>query len=136
MASVTADSRTEAGKLTAQLAGRLHLRHGMKKPLEVTYHQVDKVPGLDDLIREQADRLERFCQDLMHCHVALERVGHGNHVDYSVRIDVTVPPHKELVVTRSAGHSNPKEALGPLVRDAFQTMQRRITDFTERRSAH
>lgn len=105
----------------------------MRKPLEVSYHHVDKVPGLDELIREQAEKLERYCDHMMHCHVVVERNGHGNLNDYRVRIDVSVPPHKDLVVTRHSENRDPKEALAPLVRDAFQTMQRRLTDTVERK---
>lgn len=106
----------------------------MRIPLEISYHQVDKVPELDTLIREQAARLGKFNRDLMHCQVAVEKEAA---TDYRVRIDVTVPPHQEVVVTRSAdNHGGAATTLGPLVRDAFQIVQRKLSELNERRNAH
>jgi cold shock CspA family protein len=81
----------------------------MNVPLEISYRGVDKTESIDALIREKAERLERFCNYLSSCRIAVEKPqahqerGSG----YRVRIDMTVPLGHELVAHRGASEGEP-----------------------------
>jgi ribosome-associated translation inhibitor RaiA len=74
----------------------------MQVPLTVTFRNVQKNAGVENLIRNQAAKLERACDHIVSCRVAVEKPQEhqksGN--SFRVRIDVTVPPEHELIATR------------------------------------
>src|SRR5262245_38786219 len=98
--------------------------------MEISYRGVSKTPDLDDLIREKAAKLEKFCAGLVSCRVAVElRQRHqklGN--PHRVRVEVTLPPNKDLVVTRDPGEAEPHEPLSTTIRDAFKAMERQVKE--------
>ena len=71
----------------------------MQLPVNITYRGVEKSEQLDNLVMSYAARLDRFCDHINRCDVAIEQTNHthqkGN--PYRCRIDVTVRPRHELV---------------------------------------
>jgi cold shock CspA family protein len=51
---------------------------------------------------------------------------------FRIRIDVTVPPEHELIVTRQAGEGDLHEPLPTVIRDAFAAMRRRLKKLVEK----
>jgi cold shock CspA family protein/ribosome-associated translation inhibitor RaiA len=106
----------------------------MQVPLTVTFRNVNKNAAIEDLIRNQAAKLERVCDHIVSCRVAVEKPQEhqksGN--PFRVRIDVTVPPEHELVVTREAGEGDLHEQLRTVIRDAFGAMRRRLRKLVEK----
>jgi cold shock CspA family protein/ribosome-associated translation inhibitor RaiA len=106
----------------------------MQVPLKITFRNVQKTAPIEDLIRAQAAKLERACDHIISCRVAVERPQKhqksGN--PYRVRIDVTVPPEHELVATREASEGDLHEQLATVIRDAFSAMRRQLRKLVEK----
>jgi cold shock CspA family protein len=108
----------------------------MKVPLEVSYRGMDteKSEALGDQVRREVARLERVCDYISSCRVAVEhpqtRVRVGN--PYRVRIDMTVPPGHELCVTREPGEGNGRDAVEVVVKQAFDAARRQLDKLVRR----
>ena len=100
----------------------------MRVPLEIACKGVAHTDEIDALIREEAGKLQRVCNYLMSCRVAVERrqrhQGIGN--PYRVRINVTVPPGHELVVRREPSKGDMHDPLGIVIKRAFASAARRL----------
>ena len=107
----------------------------MQTPIEITLRDVPSSPTLQNLLRQQAKRLDRFCENLTSCRVAIERPHRhqqsGN--PYRVRIEVTLPPRKDLVVVQDPEDNQKHTGLHAVIRRAFRTMERQLKDSTDLR---
>ena len=76
----------------------------MEVPLEITFRDVAKNDDLDRLIRAKAAGLEKICEDIIGCRVAVEsphaHQQSGN--PFRVRISLRVPPGRELYFHRNS----------------------------------
>jgi cold shock CspA family protein len=99
------------------------------KILEVSFREVDKNEGLEELIRKKAAKLDQACGELMSCRIAVEkaqqRVHQGN--PFRVRIDMTVPGH-EFVVVRDSGEGEKHAPLSKVISDAFSAARRKLRE--------
>jgi cold shock CspA family protein/ribosome-associated translation inhibitor RaiA len=106
----------------------------MQVPLNVTFRNVRKDAAIENLIQKQSAKLERVCDYIVSCRLAVEKPQEhqksGN--SFRVRIDVTVPPEHELVVIREAGEGDLHEQLPTVIRDAFGAMRRRLKKLVEK----
>jgi ribosome-associated translation inhibitor RaiA len=106
----------------------------MELPVKITYRGLDKSDKLDDLILSYAGRLERFCDHINRCDVAVEQPNHhhqkGN--PYRCRIDVTVRPRHELVADEKQMDNGSHEPLTKVIHDAFKTMERQLRHLVEK----
>jgi hypothetical protein len=123
----------------------------MKRPLQVTFRNVEHSDALEAAIRERAVWLERFHDGITACRVLVERP-HGHRRDggqVHVRIDVAVPG-EEIVVTHDPSlHGGLRDVEEPAhhkateldcvhqyedaaVRDAFDVARRRLQDAARR----
>lgn len=105
----------------------------MNVPLEISYRNMAKSESVDRLIHDKVVKLERVCDHISSCRVAVEKAQHrraGN--PYRIRIDLTVPPGHEVVVTRNPGEGRAHEGLPTVVRKAFEAARRQLQDLTER----
>jgi len=107
----------------------------MQTPIEITLRDVPSTPEIHAFLREQAKRLERFCDNLTVCRVAIERPHRhpqsGN--PFRVRLEVLVPPKKDLVVVQEPEDNEMHVALHAVVRRAFRAMERQLKDATDLR---
>jgi len=103
-------------------------------PLNVSYRDVDKTDALDALIRNKVMKLERVCDHLISCHVAVERpqkrLSSGS--GFRVRIDMRVPPGHEVVVSREPGKGLINEPIDKVVRLTFRSAARHLQALKER----
>jgi ribosomal subunit interface protein len=102
----------------------------MRLPLQITARDVELSPSIEQLIREEAAKLESFFERVMGCRVLVEtahRYPTGERVHYNVRIDLTLPG-AELVIKRQ-----PHEDLWTAIQRAFDAAQRRLQDRARRR---
>lgn len=105
----------------------------MQVPLEVTFRDMDKSEALEGYVRRYVDRLEKFCDHIDSCRVAIERP-HRHQTkgsDYRVRIDLTVPPGHELVVVRDAGEGDIHDDAYKVLHEAFKAAERRVKKLVE-----
>lgn len=105
----------------------------MQVPVQVTFRDVPKSEAIDDLVHELAKKLERVCDHIDSCRVAIERPHKhvNNNGEYRVRLDLTVPPGHEVVVTKEGGDGSPHQDVQAILREAFHVAQRRLQKLTE-----
>jgi cold shock CspA family protein/ribosome-associated translation inhibitor RaiA len=100
----------------------------MKVPLSISYRDIEKTDAIDNLIKEKAQKLEQVCDYITSCRVAVERphssVRNGN--PYRIRIDITVPPQQEVVVSKEPGNNYKDDALPTVIRDAFEAARKQL----------
>jgi ribosomal subunit interface protein len=106
----------------------------MQLPVEISYRGVEKSPEIDDLIRAKAARLDRFCDHISRCDIAVEQPNQSQREGnpFRVRIDVTVPPGHELVADEKQIEHDMHEPLTKIINDAFKTMERQLKDLVEK----
>jgi cold shock CspA family protein/ribosome-associated translation inhibitor RaiA len=106
----------------------------MQVPVTMRFRNVRKTAAIEDLIRKQAAKLERVCDHIVSCRIAVEKPQEhqksGN--PFRVRIDVTVPPEHELVVTREAGEGDLHQQLPTVIRDGFGALRRQLRKLVEK----
>lgn len=112
----------------------------MRVPPEISYRGVNKTPALESLIAEKIEKLEQFYTQISSCHLSVEKV-HDHPQDgspYRVRIDITVPEDREIVVDKSPdkGKALPNQPLEALVRDAFEVANRQLKAMNEQQHSH
>jgi hypothetical protein len=71
----------------------------MQLPVKISYRGLEKSEQIDNLVFDYSARLERFCDHINRCDVAIEQTNHNhNKVNpYRFRIYVSVAPRLELV---------------------------------------
>jgi cold shock CspA family protein/ribosome-associated translation inhibitor RaiA len=106
----------------------------MQLPVEISYRGVEKSEDIDTLIRDKASRLDRFCDHIIRCDVAVERPNHAQQSGnpFRVRVDVTIPPGHELVADEKQIEHEMHEPLTKIINDAFKNMERQVKDLVER----
>lgn len=108
----------------------------MNVPLEITYRDVRKTDQIENEIRERSSKLEKLCPQLSSCRVALERpqqrLESGR--NFQVRLDLTLPPGKEIVVKEKAGYGDIHDQLSVVVNKAFNVAEKRLKKMAEKMS--
>lgn len=100
----------------------------MKLPLEISAKNVHLSEEIEDTIREKAQKLENFYDQIIRCRVKVD-IPHRSQrsgAHYCVRIDLTVPGG-ELVVKREPG-----ENLQVAVGNSFEAAERQLKAFADR----
>uniref|UniRef100_B8HME4 Cold-shock DNA-binding domain protein n=1 Tax=Cyanothece sp. (strain PCC 7425 / ATCC 29141) TaxID=395961 RepID=B8HME4_CYAP4 len=104
----------------------------MKVPPEITYRDVPKNAAIESLVQEKITKLERVCDHISSCHIAIEKIHdrprRGS--PYRVRLDITVPPSHELVAESNPGEENQYVELDTVIRDAFQKAERQLRELS------
>lgn len=98
------------------------------QPVKITYRGLEKSESIDNLVLDYAARLERFCDHINRCDVAIEQPNHAHHKgnSYRARIDVTVSRGHELVADEKQKDSGVHDPLTKVIHDAFKTMERQL----------
>lgn len=106
----------------------------MQLPVEISYRGLEKNDEIDALVREKAARLNKFCDHINRCDVAIEQPNHNHRKGnpFRVRIDVTVAPGHELVAEDSETQDESRQPLQRAVIDAFKTMERELRRLVEK----
>ncbi|MGM0453087.1 MAG: HPF/RaiA family ribosome-associated protein [Thermodesulfobacteriota bacterium] len=107
-------------------------------PLEITYRNVAKNDATETLIREKAAKLDQLHDSIISCRVSIEQPQEkqrsGNR--FRVRIDLRVPPGKELVTRRESGQGEMHEGLRKVITDAFGSMERQVKKLKGKQQNH
>src|SRR6266508_4569324 len=106
----------------------------MQLPVKITYRGLEKSDEIDSLVLDYAARLERFCDHINRCDVAIEQTNHthqkGN--PYRCRIDVTVARGHELVADERQKDNGTHQPLNKVIHDAFKKMERELRRFVDK----
>lgn len=106
----------------------------MATPLEITFRNVDRSPALEEHIKTHVERLEKFFDQIISCHVMVEMPHQNKHHGnlFHVRIDLAVP-NGEIVAGRDPQNHHAHEDAYVAVRDAFRAATRQMQNYTQRR---
>jgi cold shock CspA family protein/ribosome-associated translation inhibitor RaiA len=102
-------------------------------PLEISYRDVEKTDTIDQLIREKAEKLDKICDHITSCRVAVEKPHeHIRGEKYRVRLDISVPPGQNVVVTREPGNKRKiQNPLPSVIREAFKIAERQLKELNK-----
>ena len=102
----------------------------MQIPLEISYRNVNKTDDLEKLIREKTNKLEKVCDHITSCHIAIEKPqkfpNYGS--PYRIRIDIRIPSGHEVVIKREPGEGNMNVPLNSIVREVFEAARRKTKE--------
>src|ERR1700681_3360922 len=106
----------------------------MQLPVKITYRGLDKSDKIDDLVMTYAARLEKFCDHINRCDVAIEQTNHTHHKGnpFRWRIDVTVAREHALVADEKQMDNGSHEPMTKVIHDAFKTMERELRRVVEK----
>lgn len=100
------------------------------EPLEIHLLEMPRSEAVEAKIRERADRLSHFSDEILKCQVWVESP-HGHHRKgplYGIRIRLTVPG-EEIVIEKQPTEDDVYVS----IRDAFDAARRKIEDYERRR---
>ena len=102
----------------------------MQRPIEIVFEDIEPSEFLDKRIREEADKLERYFDHITGMRVTFSkshrRQRKGN--AYDVRIVLSVPGHKDVIVNKSPGNNETHDDPYVTLRDAFHAARRQLED--------
>jgi ribosome-associated translation inhibitor RaiA/cold shock CspA family protein len=100
----------------------------MQVPLAISCPDFQLTAPIDELIRAEADKLERVCAYIISCRVAVERPHRHQQSGkpFRVRIDLRVPHGHEIVVKRESAGGVTHEDLYAVVREVFDVAERQL----------
>jgi len=103
----------------------------------INFRGMDSSEAVTAKIRERLDKLERFHDRILTCHVVVEAPHRHKHKGkiYEVRIDLSVP-RGEIVVNREPGADHAHEDVYVAIRDAFDALRRQLEDYARKHSDH
>lgn len=106
----------------------------MDVPPEISFRGVERNPQLETFLERRIGKLEDICDYINGCRIAVEKPHEhqrqGN--PFRVRIDLTVPPGKELAATAGQLDNDHHDDLRTVIVDAFEAMERQLRELVER----
>jgi len=109
----------------------------MEVPLQIHFHNLEPSDAVESNVRKRAERLERYCDDIISCRVTIEAPHkhhhHGN--IYRVTIDVRTPGD-ESIASRAPAQHHAHEDVYVAIRDAFDAVLRQLQDHQLQKRGH
>ncbi|MCE8002317.1 HPF/RaiA family ribosome-associated protein [Billgrantia ethanolica] len=107
----------------------------MQTPLEITYQHVSRSEWIDEYVRSRVAKLENFSKDIVSCRVTIEQTQspHKTGNPYRAQVEVTLPAKGELVAEKSDKVTDPQVQLRPIIRNAFEAMEKQLKKQTAKR---
>ncbi len=107
----------------------------MQVPLELSFDDLPPTEWIEGYIRERVDKLERICDDLIACRVTITCEHHHKHKGnpHRVRVELTMPPKKDLIGDKEGPVNDPHVQLRPIIRRAFEAVEKQLKKEMERR---
>ncbi len=106
----------------------------MQRPLEITFRGVEHTKELDDLIRNEVEKLEKICDHIIGCKVTVEKIQESQEKGnpYMVRVDATVPPGHEIVSKNKHSKGEVVEPLMAAIRESFDNEQDQLKELVQK----
>ena len=108
----------------------------MQIPIEIAFHNLPKSDWAENEIRDHVSRLEEIYDRLTTCRVRVDqRASNANNsIPPVVRIEISVPGHKDIVVAHEPDHLQRKFQAPDLrnaINEAFRIAERRLTQYKD-----
>ena len=109
----------------------------MLLPLQITFRNMPPSSAVENKITEQAEKLNRYVDNITHCKVVVESPHKHQHKGavYHIKLDVTLPG-TEIVVSREPELNHAHEDIYIAIRDAFAAAKRQIEEYLAKRTQH
>lgn len=106
----------------------------MQIPIEVAFHNIQSTPWAEEEIRSRVAKLERIYDRLTTCRVRVEQRARNatRSIPPVVRIELSVPGHKDIVVAHEPEHLQRKfqtPELRDAISEAFRVAEKRLLEF-------
>lgn len=104
----------------------------MQTPVDIRFKDIPRSPALEAVIREQSDKLEQVCSDIISCRVTVE-APHKHQSKgrlYHVVVDVNVPG-KEIVVSHAPEDNPAYQDPYLAVNNSFRAATRRLKNYAK-----
>lgn len=99
----------------------------MQQPLQITIKDIDHTPAIEEQVRTKVEKLTKFAENIISCHVVVEQVQKHQQVGKLHNVTITIlVPGKMLV----AKH-NPSENLWVAIRDACANMREQLQSYSQ-----
>lgn len=101
----------------------------MEVPLQIRFHNLPPSDAVEANVRKRAERLERYCDEIISCRVTIDAPHKHHHQGnlYHVTIDVRTPGD-ESVASRAPAQRHAHEDVYVAIRDAFDAVLRQLQD--------
>ena len=108
---------------------------------EISFHNCASSAAVEDAIREHIDRLERIYGHMTKCRVRVDQRNQNqtDTIPPVVRIEISVPGHKDIVVAHEPDHLQRKYQAPELhnaINEAFRIAELRLSKFKDKRTDH
>ncbi|MBT6442569.1 MAG: ribosome-associated translation inhibitor RaiA [Alphaproteobacteria bacterium] len=103
----------------------------MTVPLEIVFQGIDPSEAIEQRIRAEVQKLERYHKRITACRVVVDEA-HRRHSKgnlFQVRVHMTVPGHGDLVVNQNHGDNHAHEDAYVAIRDSFAATRRQLQEF-------
>ncbi|HEU0059338.1 MAG TPA: HPF/RaiA family ribosome-associated protein [Hyphomicrobiaceae bacterium] len=107
----------------------------MNAPVEVHFHGIQRSEAIEQRVRDKVAKLEKHFERMTSCRVVLEatqRTALKPKV-YCIKIEIGVPRQRPIVVCHERVGSHASEELTMALRDAFETVLRKIDGIASKR---
>ncbi len=106
----------------------------METPVAVTFRNTEPLPDIEDLVRREATKLERYGRRLVSCRMAIEEPQRHQRVGnrYRVRLEIGAGLSRAIVVTREPSEVDMHRDLRSIVLDVFRAARRQLQAARER----
>jgi ribosome-associated translation inhibitor RaiA/cold shock CspA family protein len=106
----------------------------MQTPLEIAFEGLEPSDSVAARVRQEASKLEHFYHRITSCRVVIDRP-HRHHEGnaFNVRIHVTLPGNRDVVVSREPGDRKKHADVYAAIHDAFAAAKRQLQEAMRRR---
>jgi ribosomal subunit interface protein len=110
----------------------------MDVPLQLSFRGLNATDSIKDLIADKVEKLEKICDHITSCRIAVEKIQKHQQRGrpHRIRIDIKVPPQHELVIKRDSSRGDLHETLTITLNDAFDAAARKLKRLQEKRQSN
>lgn len=113
----------------------------MQIPPEIAFHHVDNSPAIEDEIRARIAKLEKIFSRLVTCRVRVDQRASNaaGTIPPVVRIEMSIPGHKDLVVAHEPERLQQRfqsPDLRNAIHEAFGIAERQLSEFKDMLTDH
>jgi cold shock CspA family protein/ribosome-associated translation inhibitor RaiA len=110
----------------------------MQVPIEITFTSTKASDAVKELVEQEAAKLDRVCDHIGSCRVAIEKqarpIRSGN--PYRVRVELHVPPRHTLVAIREPNDSGMHDPLPVVIKGTFHSARTQLRKLVEKQQGH